>query len=264
MLPLPKFARKRWERNRCVRLPALERHAVEHLLAGGVHEAHEDGVGGGQPQRHARRRRLLLARRRLLLRRRGRRGRRRRRAARGSAPAPPRRVAPHDAEHVQRAQQRDHAEQHDQDRPDRPPPAPPPPLAAHPGPERRQVLRGGSLVALAVLLHQQPRIEVQVLRVRAQERLDERRPGKQVPLLVLECAQVLGPDLRRRLDLGHVDPAPHPRLSKRLTDLRHEAPERLAGRYVVVGTRAGSPDSAASTRGRSASVTSTWRGLEPS
>ena len=40
-------------------------------------------------------------------------------------------------------------------------------------------------------------------------------PGQQVPLLVLERAQVLGADLRRRLDLGDVDPGAHARLAQR-------------------------------------------------
>ena len=59
------------------------------------------------------------------------------------------------------------------------------------------------------------------LRVRAQEALDEGRARQQAPLFVLERAQVLGADLRLRLDLGHVDALAHPRLAQRCSDLGH-------------------------------------------
>src|SRR5215207_8340097 len=90
--------------------------------------------------------------------------------------------------------------------------------------ERRQLVRRRALEPRPVLLHEVARVEPQVVRVRAQERLDERGPGQQVPLLVLERAQVLGPDLRRRLDVGDVDPVAHARLAQLVPDLRHPRP----------------------------------------
>ena len=123
----------------------------------------------------------------------------------------------------------------------------------------------GPLVARAVLLDQLARVEPEVVRVGAQERLDERGPGQQVPLLVLERAQVLGPDLRRRFHLGDVDPVAHARLAQLVPDLRHAAP-RLGHCPRRPGPATASPRSsiAASTRGTSASEMSTWRGFEPS
>src|SRR4051794_38361663 len=139
-----------------------------------------------------------------------------------------------------------------------------------------------ALVAQLVLLQQQPRVEAQRLGVGAQERLDVRWARQQVPFLVLERTQVLRADLRRGLDLRDVDAGAHPRLSEGGPDRRHESRTRLSGPTGYAGvcpTSSGSPGTETSsgasslsprslrfesTRGRSASVTSTWRGLEPS
>ena len=60
----------------------------------------------------------------------------------------------------------------------------------------------GVLVVQAVLLDQRLAVEAERLGVGAQEALHERGARQQAPLFVLERAQVLGPDLRRGLDLG--------------------------------------------------------------
>ena len=73
------------------------------------------------------------------------------------------------------------------------------------------------------LRHERLCVEPESLRVGAQKALDERRAGQQPPLLVLERAQVLGPNLRLALDLGHVDASAHARFAQRLADLRHGA-----------------------------------------
>ena len=130
-------------------LALLEEPAVDDGLAGRVLDAHEHAVGRGQLQGHARRRRLLLLastsswRRRGGGRRRG--GRGRRRASRPPARRVVVRAPDADASTARRAADQD-------PRPTtrngpigrRWPLAPPPALAApaaHPGPERRQVLR---------------------------------------------------------------------------------------------------------------------------
>src|SRR5688500_3577245 len=91
-----------------------------------------------------------------------------------------------------------------------------------------------SVVAQLVLLDEQLPVDPQVLRVRAQEALDESGAGQHLPLLVLDRAQVLRTDLRRRLDLGDVDPRAHPRLLQRGADVGHN---RREGYSLVCGAR---------------------------
>jgi hypothetical protein len=68
--------------------------------------------------------------------------------------------------------------------------------------------------------------------VRAQKALDVRGTRQQVPLLVLQGTQVLGPDLRLGLDLRDVGAGAHARLPQRCADLGPggEAPRRPARR----------------------------------
>src|SRR5256885_11383291 len=75
-----------------------------------------------------------------------------------------------------------------------------------------------SLVVDPVLLHQELRVEPEILRVGAQEGLDERVARKQRELLVLERTQVLRADLRRGLDLRDVDLLAHARLPQAFAD----------------------------------------------
>src|SRR6185437_16094350 len=71
----------------------------------------------------------------------------------------------------------------------------------------------GVLVVEAVLLDERLAVEAQRLRVGAQEALDERRARQEAPLLILERPQVLGADLRLRLDLRDVDASAHTRVA---------------------------------------------------
>src|SRR5256885_15981770 len=75
-----------------------------------------------------------------------------------------------------------------------------------------------SLVVDPVLLHQELRVEPEILRVGAQERLDEGVAREQRELLVLERTQVLRADLRRGLDLRDVDLLAHPRFAQAFPD----------------------------------------------
>ena len=72
-----------------------------------------------------------------------------------------------------------------------------------------------------VVLHQPVRIEPQHLGVAAQERLDEGGPGEHPELLVLERAQVLGPDLGLGLDVRDVEALSHSGFAQRVPDGRH-------------------------------------------
>src|SRR3954454_5017887 len=92
--------------------------------------------------------------------------------------------------------------------------------------DRHEVVVRRSLVAELVLLEQQLGVEPERLRVGPQEAADVRRPGEEVPLLVLERAQVLGTDLRLGLDLRDVDPRAHSRLAEGGADL-HSAPQAI-------------------------------------
>src|SRR5262249_7347358 len=87
--------------------------------------------------------------------------------------------------------------------------------------DRLQIDLRQPLVAQLVLLDERSRVKPERVGVRAQEALDERRSGQQVPFLVLEGAQVLGADLRLGLDLRDVDPGTHPRLAQGRADLGH-------------------------------------------
>ena len=124
-----------------------------------------------------------------------------------------------DAEQVERAEQDEDAQDDDQAGPEPRRHAPGAALAAEV--QRRRVQARRALEALLVLLDQQPGVELEVLGVGAQERLDERGAREELPLLALQRAQVLGADLRGGFDLRHVDPAPHARLAQGLADLGH-------------------------------------------
>jgi hypothetical protein len=82
----------------------------------------------------------------------------------------------------------------------------------------------GRFGGLPVLLDQRLPVQPERVGVCAQKALDERRAGQQIPLFILERAEILRPDLGCRLDLGYVDSRAHPRLAQRLADLGH-APE---------------------------------------
>ncbi len=132
-------------------------------------------------------------------------------------------------------------------------------------------------MAQLVLVDEQLRVEIQRLGVRAQKALDVRRPGQQVPFLVLQRAQILRADLRRRLDLGDVDPRAHPRFTQRGSDVRHRdagysrtgsgSARSSSGSASSCSGGGGTPSRSrrlAMKRSTSPAPTITWRGLEPS
>ena len=79
----------------------------------------------------------------------------------------------------------------------------------------------GALVATLELVQQHPGVEAEEVPIGAQEALCVHGPGEQVPLLVLDRAQILGADLGSRLHLADVDPPAHPRLPQGGADLSH-------------------------------------------
>ncbi len=118
----------------------------------------------------------------------------------------------------------DHADRHERDDDDVRFDAPVRPLAtaslrSAPGAERSLLLGGD--VARVVLVDVELPVEAQVLRVGAQEALDVGLRGQDLELLVLERAQVLAPDLGRRLGLDEVDLAAQARLAQAVADLEH-------------------------------------------
>ncbi len=90
------------------------------------------------------------------------------------------------------------------------------------------------LVAPLELIDEQPAVEPQVVAVCLQKALDVDGAGEQVPLLVLERAQVFGTDLRARLHLADIDARAHARLAQSRADLRHtrEALRCATGKHL--------------------------------
>ena len=166
------------------------------------------------------------------------------------------------------------------------------------GRDRAQLVVGRALVAALELVDQQAGVEPEEVAVGAQEALDVDLAREQVPLLVLDRAQVLGADLRPRLDLVDVDPArasappagsapmsaigskatvaalDAAKQSRKAVERRDRRPAAVVG-LGVAGAGAGRHrgrrrggrrprPGATRIRGTSASVISTWRGLEPS
>ena len=76
-------------------------------------------------------------------------------------------------------------------------------------------------VADVVLVHVELSVEPQVVRVRAQEALDVRRPGQLVERLVLERAQILGTDLRALLELRERELLALTGFAEAVTDFEH-------------------------------------------
>ena len=100
-------------------------------------------------------------------------------------------------------------------------------------------LRRIGLDALEVI-DEHPPVEAEHVGVGAQERLGEGVPRKQGPLLVLERTQVLGADLRARLELGNVEVLAHPRLAQLRADVSHfEAKGIRPPAPITVRPRAG-------------------------
>ena len=142
------------------------------------------------------------------------------------------------------------------------------------------------LVVGAVLLHENVRVEAHQLRIGAQEGLDEGGPGERSPFLVLERPQILRANLRPCLDIRDVELLTHPRFPEGFAYRRHAAvhsggrrskrraedkgDRRAALAYSVSSGAAATAalvtgsSRAASTRERSASVTSTLRAFDPS
>src|ERR1700733_2708097 len=122
----------------------------------------------------------------------------------------------------------------------RPPPGPrpqpgAPALALTLSPERGDrphVLVGRALVPSLVLVDEQAAVEPEEVAVGAQEALDVDGAWEQVPLLVLDRAQVFGANLRARLDLADVDPRADPRLSECRADIGHP-PAKASGGGAV-------------------------------
>src|SRR5579884_2549101 len=99
---------------------------------------------------------------------------------------------------------------------------------------------GGPLEALLELLGEHARVQPQVVAIGPQEASDVDRPGEQVPLLVLQCPEVFGPDLGRRLNLGDIHPSADSGLPQGRANVVHRckatgggaAPKgELAGRF---------------------------------
>ena len=90
---------------------------------------------------------------------------------------------------------------------------------------------GRSLVLTLVLVDERSAVEPEEIAVGPQEALDVDRARQQVPFLVLDRPQVLGPDLRSCLDLADVDPRTHPGFAQCLADVGHspEGYRRFAG-----------------------------------
>ena len=82
-------------------------------------------------------------------------------------------------------------------------------LAAHvrgaPCDDRLAVLLVAGAEARVVLVHVELAVEPEVVRVRAQEALDVGLGRERVEALLLERAQVAGPDLRRLLELAELE-----------------------------------------------------------
>jgi hypothetical protein len=129
-----------------------------------------------------------------------------------------------DAEEVQRD---DDAHQHDSDqhpRWDQRAPRLALALALAPqGSDRLELVVGRTLVAPLVVIDELAGVEPEVLAIGPQEALDVHVAGEQSPFLVLDRAEVLGADLRARLDLVDVDLGAHPRLPQGGADFCHRA-----------------------------------------
>src|ERR1700733_2461096 len=135
------------------------------------------------------------------------------------------------ADHEQRGR---HHPEHEPDHGPRPQPGAPA-LALTLAPERGDrphVLVGRALVPSLVLVDEQAAVEPEEVAVGAQEALDVDGAWEQVPFLVLDRAQILGANLRARLDLADVDPRADPRLSKCRADIGHP-PAKASGGGAV-------------------------------
>ena len=144
---------------------------------------------------------------------------------------------------------------------------------------RRAVPPGRGAAGCADSPRRAARRPARVVGVGADEAASVGVARQEVPLLVLDRPQVSGADLGRRLDLGEIDLAAVPRLAKRVSDALVHAHIVARWRARARTDRARRPELGArpptgsavaagaigeSTRGRSASVISTWRGFEPS
>ena len=100
--------------------------------------------------------------------------------------------------------------------------------AARPG----LVIVGDADEARVVLVHVQLAVETEVLRVGAQEALDVGLGGQNVELLLLQRAQILPPDLGRKLGLREVEAPTHARFPEAVANLEHGPPSVAATRAL--------------------------------
>src|SRR4029453_2390015 len=100
--------------------------------------------------------------------------------------------------------------------------------------DRLQLAVAPALVAPLVLPGEGLAAEPQRVGIGAQEALDVRRPREEVPLLVLEGAQILGTDLRLGFDLRDPEPGARARPPQGGADVRHRGAKGTCGRVAAL------------------------------